>query len=68
VGIVFVLLLLPTVGEACPKCFAATGKQVLNAYYVSIAFMALVPFSIIGAILAWIYRQTHPRHKNKKPG
>jgi hypothetical protein len=63
---VFLLFLLPAVSEACPKCFAATGKQALNAYYVSIAFMSLIPFGIIGAVLTWIYRQTHPRRMDKK--
>jgi hypothetical protein len=66
VGIVFVLLLFPTIGDACPKCFAATGKQVLNAYYASIAFMSLIPLGIIGAVLTWIYRQTPPRRMDKK--
>lgn len=63
-----VFLLLPAVIEACPKCFASTGKQVLNAYYVSIAFMSLIPLGIIGAVLTWIYRQTHSqRLKGKTP-
>lgn len=67
VEITFVVFLLPTVVEACPKCFAATGKQVLNAYYVSIAFMSFIPLAMIGAVLTWIYRQTHPRRKKQKP-
>jgi hypothetical protein len=67
-GIAVFLLLLPAVIEACPKCFAATGKQVLNAYYVSIAFMSLIPLGIIGAVLTWIYRQSHSqRMKDKTP-
>jgi uncharacterized membrane protein len=39
---------------------------VLNAYYASIAFMSLIPLGIIGAVLTWIYRQTHPRRKKQK--
>lgn len=57
-GIVVVLFLFPNSSAACPKCFAATSKQVLNAYYVSVAFLALIPFGIIGAILTWLHRQS----------
>jgi hypothetical protein len=55
------LMLLPSLGASCPKCYSAAGQQVLNAYYLSIAFMSLIPLGIIGAILIWIYRQT--RHQ-----
>jgi hypothetical protein len=54
-GIVVILLLAPAVGQTCPKCLASTSKQVLHAYYVSFAFMALIPFGIVGSILAWLY-------------
>lgn len=57
-GIVLVLFMFPNSSGACPKCFAATAKQVLNAYYVSVAFMSLIPFGIIGVILAWLRRQS----------
>jgi hypothetical protein len=65
-GIMLGLFLWPALGEACPKCFAATGKQILNAYYVSIAFMALIPFGIVGAVLSWIYRQNRSRPVEEK--
>ena len=61
VGLTVVLLFLPSLGAACPKCFAAAGQKVLNAYYVSIAFLGLIPFGIIGTILVWIHRQTRGR-------
>lgn len=41
---------------ACPRCFAAASKNVLNAYYVSIAFFVLIPAGIIGALVLWISR------------
>jgi hypothetical protein len=50
------LFLFPDAISACPKCFAAIGKQVLNAYYVSIAFMMFIPFGIVGGIVIWLYR------------
>jgi len=53
----FGLVALPDLSLTCPKCFGASAKQVLNAYYVSIAFMALIPVGIIGAILTWLHRQ-----------
>jgi hypothetical protein len=61
-SIALVILSLPSLSEACPKCFASTTKQVLNAYYVSIAFMAVIPFGIIGSVLMWIYRQRRRQH------
>lgn len=59
-GIVAVLLLVPTAGQACPKCFVSAGKQVLHAYYVSVLLMALIPFGIVGSILAWLFFQKRP--------
>jgi len=59
--IVLVIFVFPNISIACPKCFGASAQQVLNAYYLSIAFMALIPFGIIGAILTWIQRQSR-RH------
>ncbi|MCG3121308.1 MAG: hypothetical protein ALAOOOJD_04347 [bacterium] len=56
-GIVLMLFIFPNSSGACPKCFAATAKPVLNAYYVSIAFMSLIPVGIVGAILTWLHRQ-----------
>jgi hypothetical protein len=63
-GILIVFLLIPAFGQACPKCFASTSKQVLHAYYISIAFMGLIPFGIVGSILGWLLfkqRQIHRR-------
>jgi hypothetical protein len=65
-GLAVLFLLWPDISAACPKCFASTAKQVLNAYYVSIAFMVLIPFGIIGSILAWIHRQ-HRRARCHAP-
>jgi hypothetical protein len=64
-GMMLALFLWPALGEACPKCFAATGKQILTAYYVSVAFMALIPFGIVGAVLSWIYRQSRRSAEEK---
>lgn len=60
------LLLWPNISAACPKCFGASAKQVLNAYYVSIAFMALIPVGIIGGILTWLQRQNRRQLDSQK--
>jgi hypothetical protein len=65
-GIPVFPLLLPGMADACPKCFASTGKQVLDAYYLSIAFMSLIPLGIVGAILTWIYCQTRTQRLQGK--
>lgn len=56
-GIASGILLCVGSGVACPRCFAAVGPQVLNAYYVSIAFFVLVPAGIVGALVLWVSRQ-----------
>jgi predicted lysophospholipase L1 biosynthesis ABC-type transport system permease subunit len=61
IGMMVGLFFLPDISVACPKCFGASAQQVLNAYYVSIAFMALIPVGIIGGVLTWIHRQSR-RH------
>jgi hypothetical protein len=32
---------------------ASTSKPVLDAYYLSVAFMSLLPLGMIGSIVAW---------------
>lgn len=54
-GTVAGLFLAPTVGQTCPKCFASSDTSVLHAYYISILFMTLIPFGIVGSILAWVF-------------
>jgi hypothetical protein len=51
------LMFVPTLGQACPKCFASTSPHVLYAYYVSVAFMALLPLGIVGSIVTWLHFQ-----------
>ena len=51
---------------ACPKCFASTSHQVLNAYYVSIDFFVLIPAGIIGALALWISRQAQSQRNLDK--
>ena len=58
-----VLLFMPEAAESCPKCYAASNEKVLDAYYVSIAFMALIPFATIGMIAVWIRRQQQKKSK-----
>jgi hypothetical protein len=61
IGMMIGLFFFPDLALTCPKCFGASAQQVLNAYYVSIAFMALIPVGIIGGILTWLQRQNR-RH------
>jgi hypothetical protein len=50
-----IFLLLPTIGQPCPKCFASTSKQVLNTYYFTSLILIFIPIAIVGSILAWIF-------------
>lgn len=56
-------ILLPTVAHTCPFCFSSTTKEVLHTYYLSVIFMSLLPFGIVGGIAFWIYR-----NKRSVPG
>jgi len=49
-----VMLFLTTAAHACPNCFASSKAQALQAYYVSIAFMALIPFGMVAGLVLWL--------------
>lgn len=66
IGIGVVLLLVPTAGQACPKCLASADRQVLHAYYVSFLFMTLIPFGFVGSILAWLFLQKRPTGRGEQ--
>ena len=53
-GVSAVIMFLPAVSHACPNCYASSSKPVLDAYYLSIAFLILIPFGIVGSMLAWL--------------
>ena len=64
-GIVGVTLLVPSAVQACPKCFESTPSQVLRAYYVGALLLSMMPFGIIGSILAWLYLHQRRTRSNK---
>ena len=53
--------LLATVAEACPTCKTALGSHdkaqgdVVSAYMYSILFMMAMPFTVLGAFVAYLY-------------
>ena len=49
-------ILFPSVAQTCPFCFSSTTKEVLHTYYLSVIFMSLLPFGVVGGIAIWIYR------------
>jgi membrane protein DedA with SNARE-associated domain len=62
--IVAALLSFSAFAGACPNCFVASNRQTLYTYYLSAIFLSAMPFAIIGAILAWLYRH---KRKNGRP-
>jgi hypothetical protein len=66
-GPVTLFIFASTTLEACPQCFVSSDNQVLNAYYVSVLFMALVPFGIVGSILAWLFIQKRRKDAAEVP-
>jgi amino acid transporter len=53
----FVVLVFFETAHACPSCFASSKTSALQAYYVSIGFMALLPLAMIGAAFVWLRRK-----------
>lgn len=49
-----IVSLLANAAHACPNCFASSKSQALEAYYVSILFMALIPFGMVAALFFWL--------------
>jgi hypothetical protein len=48
----FALAFDPTSVLACPACYASLGTRLLNTYYLSTAFLSLLPFAIIIGLVA----------------
>lgn len=63
-AIVAYSFLLAATAEACPNCFASSNTQALQAYYVSIAFMALIPFGLVAGIVLWLRRQQQAHERS----
>jgi len=49
-------MLFPTLAQACPFCFSSATENVLHTYYISVIFLSLLPFGVVGGIAIWIYR------------
>lgn len=47
-----ILLLAPATALACPQCYAASNGRVLVTYYLSAAFLSLLPFAVVGTVAA----------------
>lgn len=44
-------VLQPGAALACPACYAALAPRLLATYYVSTAFLSLLPFAIVATLL-----------------
>lgn len=58
---------LREVAHACPNCFASSNTQALQAYYVSIGFMALAPFAMVGGVIFWLRRKHRQFERERLP-
>lgn len=50
-----ILAALPGAAEACPVCFGNGNPRVLEAYYVSVAFLSALPLVLLGGVAWWLY-------------
>ena len=51
-GWLFAVAALPLPAAACPACYGASGPRVLLSYYLSTILLSLLPFAIVGTIVA----------------
>jgi hypothetical protein len=53
----------PAVAAACPKCYGASGPQVLSMYYLSTLILTLLPFAVLGTIgaIGWHFKHRAER-------
>ncbi len=56
---------------ACPNCFSSASEKVLHTYYISAAFLSLLPFSVVALVSIWLYRQrrhfSHSKSEGEQP-
>ena len=52
----WVLLATLVQADACPVCFSAK-EETRVAFYISTAFLSLLPLSLVGGIILWIRRK-----------
>lgn len=52
---VVVVAALPSAVLACPVCFSNGNPRVLEAYYISVAFMSALPLALIAGVGWWLY-------------
>ncbi|MEE9214389.1 MAG: hypothetical protein V3U54_06265 [Thermodesulfobacteriota bacterium] len=49
-------ILFPALAQTCPFCFSSATEEVLHTYYLSVIFMSLLPFGVVGGLAIWIYK------------
>jgi len=59
-GWMWVLLSAKT-ASACPVCFSSTTDEVLHTYYLSAAFLTLLPLGLVGGFIAFVYWSVRKR-------
>jgi hypothetical protein len=59
--VALVAMLLPSAALACPNCFAASSQRTILAYYASTMLLTLMPFVLIGGVIAAAYLMRRPR-------
>lgn len=52
----------PAAALACPACYAALGSRLLETYYLSTAFLSLLPFAVVATLLG-VARRLHRRSR-----
>jgi len=54
----FIALLMPSmVAYSCPVCFQSGGEE-RWAFYVTTAFLTLLPISMVGGIVLWLRKRS----------
>ena len=69
-GIVIMVLFIPTTVHACPSCVEALeGSELGRGLNTSILFLLLAPFALVGSIGGWLFfcvrRHSRSRHEQR---
>lgn len=55
--LVWLLLVAPSVAEACSKCLSGRSDETKLAYILTTVFLSLLPPLAIGAVVWWLVRR-----------
>jgi uncharacterized membrane protein YhhN len=66
-AIVFLLLLAPSVSQACSQCLATRTRETKIAFIATTVFLSVMPLLLVGAIALWLRKRVREAEE-RQPG